>query len=294
MTCKFPVLCASIAALIAASSAAFAQHFGDIGLSVQAGRMITGSFDGGTFVTERVYAATFGELFPNFANNPGFDSLAGAFTTPSSIGFVIHGPVRSYDPVMSTFSVTTPPTIFQIGFASLPPVFAPSTEVDVTGFSLAVSSNGEWHRHLAFTVPSGTADGIYLLELSLFSSNPAVAPSQNFVIVFNQNRSAAEHAAALVAAQGLLTGARCSPADIADDQGSPLPTPNPNNGVNEGDYNAFFNSFFINQALGSPADIASDDGTPLPPFGAAGRANNGVNEGDYNCFFNTFFNGCPA
>ncbi|CAN5870659.1 hypothetical protein BH11PLA1_BH11PLA1_15440 [soil metagenome] len=86
---------------------------------------------------------------------------------------------------------------------------------------------------------------------------------------------------------------RCQPADIADDQGNPLPSMNPNNGVNEGDYNAFFNNFFTNQAVGSPADIASDDGTPLPPFGPAGNPNNGVNEGDYNAFFNNFFNGCP-
>ncbi|CAN5751509.1 hypothetical protein BH11PLA1_BH11PLA1_07890 [soil metagenome] len=97
-----------------------------------------------------------------------------------------------------------------------------------------------------------------------------------------------------VAAGATVT--RCQPADIADDQGNPLPPPPgvPNNGVNEGDYNLFFNSFFTNQAIGSPADIASDDGTPLPPFGPAGLPNNGVNEGDYNAFFNNFFNGCPV
>ncbi|CAN5755536.1 cytochrome c family protein [soil metagenome] len=91
----------------------------------------------------------------------------------------------------------------------------------------------------------------------------------------------------------LPTSVRCQPADIADDQGNPLPTGSPNNGVNEGDYNAFFNTFFNNQSVGSPADIAYDDGSPLPPFGPAGGVNNGVNEGDYNAFFNNFFNGCP-
>ncbi|CAN5804121.1 hypothetical protein BH11PLA1_BH11PLA1_17500 [soil metagenome] len=92
---------------------------------------------------------------------------------------------------------------------------------------------------------------------------------------------------------GPVAPTRCQPADIADDAGNPLPSAGPNNGVNEGDYNAFFNTFFSNQSVGSPADIASDDGTPLPPFGPAGLANNGVNEGDYNAFFNNFFNGCP-
>ncbi|CAN5754581.1 hypothetical protein BH11PLA1_BH11PLA1_08220 [soil metagenome] len=92
---------------------------------------------------------------------------------------------------------------------------------------------------------------------------------------------------------------RCQPADIANDAGGPLPPLGPcegatNSGVNEGDYNYFFNTFFINLAVGSPADISDDAGNPLPPFGPGGTSNSGVNEGDYNCFFNNFFNGCPT
>ncbi len=94
---------------------------------------------------------------------------------------------------------------------------------------------------------------------------------------------------------------RCSPADIANDQGTPLPGPAnvPNGGVNEGDFNCFFaaDGFFAQAALGptaigSFADIADDQGTPKPPFGNPTGANNGVNEGDYNCFFNNFFIPC--
>ncbi|CAN5808150.1 hypothetical protein BH11PLA1_BH11PLA1_20970 [soil metagenome] len=103
-------------------------------------------------------------------------------------------------------------------------------------------------------------------------------------------------------AQLTFLGTKCQPADIANDAGNALPpqgncTIDPNNGVNEGDYNLFFNTFFTNQAIGSPSDIADDQGTPLPPFGNGGQApavNSGVNEGDYNAFFNSFFNGCPA
>ena len=96
----------------------------------------------------------------------------------------------------------------------------------------------------------------------------------------------------------------CNPADIANDQGTPLPGPNgiPNNGVNEGDYNAFFaaDGFFLQSGLGADAigmscDIADDQGTPFPPFGTGGlnsAVNNGVNEGDYNCFFNYLFIPC--
>lgn len=94
---------------------------------------------------------------------------------------------------------------------------------------------------------------------------------------------------------------RCNPADIADDQGNPLPgSPGvPNGGVNEGDYNCFFSAAgFFNQAAAGPAavgnfcDIADDQGTPKPPFGTPLGSNNGVNEGDFNCFFNALFSPC--
>ncbi|CAN5779317.1 hypothetical protein BH11PLA1_BH11PLA1_19580 [soil metagenome] len=90
--------------------------------------------------------------------------------------------------------------------------------------------------------------------------------------------------------------ARCQPADIADDQGNAIgSSAAPNSGVNEGDYNRFFNTFFTQQTIGSPCDIADDAGTPLPPFANGGQppaVNSGVNEGDYNAFFNHFFLGC--
>ncbi len=98
-----------------------------------------------------------------------------------------------------------------------------------------------------------------------------------------------------------VTPRRCSPVDIANDQGeaihnySAIPNPVvPNNGLSEGDYNLFFSVFFD---AGAPADIASDSGELLPPFGNGGTTtspNNGVTEADYNVFFSLFFNGCPA
>ncbi len=82
-----------------------------------------------------------------------------------------------------------------------------------------------------------------------------------------------------------------SPTDIADDSGNPLPPYNvgpnsENNGVTEGDYNAFFSGYF--EAL-PYCDIADDSGG-TPPIGT----NNGVTEADYNVFFSVYFNGCPS
>ncbi|MBX9736028.1 MAG: cytochrome c family protein [Phycisphaerales bacterium] len=86
---------------------------------------------------------------------------------------------------------------------------------------------------------------------------------------------------------------RCSPADIAYDDGAALPPlgvpGGTNNGVTEGDYNLFFSVFFD---AGAVCDIANDDGSPLPPFGLL-ATNNGTTEADYNLFFSVYFDGCP-
>ncbi len=91
---------------------------------------------------------------------------------------------------------------------------------------------------------------------------------------------------------GVVADPRCNPADIANDDGSPLspngPAGGTNNGVTEGDYNLFFARFFDSDIA---VDIANDDGSPLPPFGPL-ATNNGVTEGDYNLFFSIFFDGC--
>ncbi len=82
----------------------------------------------------------------------------------------------------------------------------------------------------------------------------------------------------------------CNGVDIADDQGNAPPRPGiPNNGVTEGDYNAFFSGYF--DAL-PYCDIADDQGNPLPP--APDVPNNGVTEGDYNFFFSIYFDGCAS
>ncbi len=81
----------------------------------------------------------------------------------------------------------------------------------------------------------------------------------------------------------------CSPADIAADDATPLPSlVSTNNGLTEGDYNLFFSTFF---EAGPVCDIANDDGSPKAPFGID-TTNNGVTEADYNLFFSIYFDGC--
>ncbi|CAN5768485.1 hypothetical protein BH11PLA1_BH11PLA1_04330 [soil metagenome] len=150
------------------------------------------------------------------------------------------------------------------------------------------------------TIQSITAlAGVNSITYTAVSSNPfAVVPSvagTTLTLTYpaNHTGSALITVTATSADGSTVTdifraNVRCNPADIADDQGTPLPTGNPNNGVNEGDYNAFFNAFFV---AGAAADIADDQGNPRVPA-TPGVPNNGVNEGDYNLFFNRFFAPC--
>jgi hypothetical protein len=117
-------------------------------------------------------------------------------------------------------------------------------------------------------------------DLGLGAANPSITPTTPVEFVLTDQQTC----------QGTP-----NPADIANDQGEWLNDPArnplvPNNGVNEGDYNLFFNCFFLAAPANAPANIANDAGTPLP--GSFGVPNNGVNEGDYNAFFNSFFFNC--
>ncbi len=183
------------AAVSVAVSAARAQHAGDIGVGIVDNHLATGVYDAGVFVPgQRVFGAELGELFPAFANEPGFDSLPGAFPASSSIAFNILSAVREWDG--SSFSTIADERV-RIGFGPVTPVLTPTSDVLTPGFGLAVGSNGEWHRHLDFTLQAPAADGVYLLELNLVGDTPSTQASLPFWIVFNQNADESAHDTAI-------------------------------------------------------------------------------------------------
>ena len=187
---------ASFASVVAVAllnaSTAKAQHAGDIYVEDVAGRLYTGLISEGTIVHDaRVFAAEFGEVFENFTDEPGFDSDAGAFQPGTSIGFNVLDAVRVWDG--SDFDAPSPVT-FTIGFAT------ESVETGsgfVPGFDLPVAPNGEWHKHLNYVINDPAPAGIYLLSMELWSTDPGLAPSASFHIVFNQNADEAEHDVAI-------------------------------------------------------------------------------------------------
>ncbi len=86
----------------------------------------------------------------------------------------------------------------------------------------------------------------------------------------------------------------CSPADVANTDGDPLP----DGAIDNGDFNAFFSAFFLDQSDPGRlvADIASTDGEVAavwPGGTAAGGPDGAIDNGDFNAFFISFFQSCP-
>jgi hypothetical protein len=196
------------------ASSAFGQpHAGDVFLAVENGQIVTAvdNMDG-SYTRTRVYGSELGELFPNYTDEPGFDSLPGTFP-PGRIGFRIMTTLRRW--TGANFN-TIPPERMEVAFSTLS-ALTPVTPQVVEGFTLAVSANGQWHRHLEFTLLEPAATGVYLLELQLFSTSD-LNPSDPFWIVFNQNESEPVHEAAIQwVIDNLDGGGGCGSADFDGD-----------------------------------------------------------------------------
>lgn len=85
----------------------------------------------------------------------------------------------------------------------------------------------------------------------------------------------------------------CSPADIAQSDGAP----GPDGSIDNGDFQAFFGSFFngCTHPGAYPcalADIANSAGDNDPP-GSPAAPDGAVDNGDFSVFFAAFFAGCP-
>lgn len=217
-----PMQLAGISAL-AFATAAKAQHLGDIAVSVDSGALATGANEAAGSVPERVFGATFGDTgVPRFTSNPGFEALPGTFTAGSRLGFDAVAGLRRFtgaavEPVTDEF--------IEVKFLTL---VANIGAEPASGFSLAVQSNGGFHRHLNFTLrsagPKLPVSGLYVAELELYSTDGVTLPSEPFWVVFNDGRPAAELASALAwVEENLASGGAACPADLdgSGDVGAP-------------------------------------------------------------------------
>lgn len=197
-------------ATLTAASTALAQHAGDIFVENVDGQLTTGLVSANTTIHDhRVFASEFGETFPNFTDEPGFDSDAGQFAPGSQIGFDILTSLRLWDGQDFTTQASVSITV---SFANL------SVETGngfVEGFGLPVANNGEWHKHLNFVINQPHTPGIYLMSMQLWSTEQGLATSEPFYIVFNQETDEAIHDEAIEwAEENLVPGIRFHDVDL--------------------------------------------------------------------------------
>jgi len=186
-----------IAALAAgfACGVAQAQHDeGDVLVEVFNGRIITGVIDADddiTFRDLRVFPSELGEIFPNWTDEPGFDSPDNEFPPDSEVGFDVMDGLRVWNG--ADFSTLADSTM-TIGFG---PLEVETGDGFTEGFSIPVAPNGEWHKHLEFTLNDPADDGVYLLGLQLWNTDASIEASATFYFVFNQNMDEDLHDTAL-------------------------------------------------------------------------------------------------
>ncbi len=167
-------------------------HTGDIVLAVQESAIVTGAGNPsqGTFEERRVFGATLGNPFPNFTNSPGFDCLAGTFPTGSAVGFNLRDALLVWNG--SSFEPTGG-EVMQVSFLS---ASATSGQGFVAGFTIGVSGSGSWHNHLGFLLQQGNApaieNGVYMLQMELFSTSASIDESKPFFMLFRRNASQAD------------------------------------------------------------------------------------------------------
>lgn len=185
----------ALGAFVAPGAAAGGGHGGDIQITLDAGRLVTGLGSGGSFTPERVFASNLGEVVPNIADEPGFSADSGTFTPGApgaSVGFDIPDALRVWNgadfSTVSGFGMTISYLTFHTG-----PSLTPG-EV-VVGFDFVANASGGLHAHPIFRLNDPASDGVYLLQLRLRS--PGLLDSEAFYIVFNQNADEAVHDAAI-------------------------------------------------------------------------------------------------
>lgn len=208
----------AVVASLAGASETMAQVHRDVQITVEQGAVRTGVIDfdtpGNPVVPGvRVYRATFGE-FAGGTNDPGFNASAGTFAQGTLLGFDLVDAARVWDGTDFDM-IPAEQLVVSLGANSR---FTPTTPGGfVAGFNLAqAASNGSFHQHANFFVTAPATSGIYLLTLRL-RVNAGALPSEHFYIVFNQNRTASEHEAAVAFVQNVLLA---PPACVGDADGS--------------------------------------------------------------------------
>ncbi len=264
-----------VAGLVTLSGAAWGQTLHDTDIVIRVGgdgAIETGLVEpGGVAWGERVVRGRLDlAQFENLADDPGFDSTSGAFPPGTAIGFDLLAALRWWDG--ASFETIDPEYRMSVTKGSSV-VTTPGADGAVAGFTFgSADSGGRFHHHVRFFLdpydPFTAVDGLWLLQMRLWSTNAAVGASEPIFLVFASGAEAlSEQDEAVAWVEANLVGpGGCNPADLAEPFGL----------LDLADISAFAGAFV---AQGTGADLAE-------PFGVFDLS-------DITAFVGAFQAGCP-
>ena len=206
-------------------STAGGVHNADFIPAVQDGKIVVGAVDPDTnevVYPSQINSAIFGtEGFPNFTNNPGFNSELGALIPGMTIGFNILQAPRVWDDVSDDFeTIASEQLIVRAAGQNIP---APSTDIVVPGIifgQASLDASASFHHHMQYLLNGGfppMVDGVWMLQIELWSENGSIENSDPLYIVFGQGDGETQMNDAIAWIEDNLIGSPC-PVDLTGDQ----------------------------------------------------------------------------
>lgn len=197
----------------AAMAPAALAHVGDIGLTIIANRITTGTVEdlgAGQVVVpgQRVFGGDLGGLGPGAGGEPGlFANVSDGFPPNSELGFNSLRGLRAWNGSASPgVTFTTPGIDMTIQFGPFSRSIT-GEDIFVSGFGFNVGPSGGFDEHWEYFLNPGTALGVYVLEFELWSNAGAIQTSRPLWIVLNNGLGEAEHDAAIEWVEGNLVPA---------------------------------------------------------------------------------------
>ena len=174
----------SVVMVACVSSSAMAQlDHGDVVLGIDgAGAIVTGAeTDGGVEFPASVFGAVFED---GFTDEPGFDSLSGAFAPGEILGMDILRALHVWDGESFWRLADSTVSISKFGMSiETPPCDAIVSEGFVFGDA---DGSGTFHHHVGYQLLGPASPGIYLLTVGLWSLDGDPTPSSPLHLVLEQ------------------------------------------------------------------------------------------------------------
>jgi hypothetical protein len=259
--------------ILCASSVSLAGdvHNADFIPAVLDGQIVVGAVDNDTgevIYPSRIKSALMGtEGFPNFTNDPGFNAELGMLTPGMTIGFNILSAPRIWDNTESNFD-TIATEQFTLRAAGQN-IIAPSVDMVVAGVvfgQASLDASASFHHHMQYLLNGAIPpmiQGVWMLELELWSENAEVDSSEPLYLVFGQGDGEDQISDAIAWIEDNLIATPC----LADMTGD--------GNLNFFDVSAFLTAF-------SNQDVSAD------------FTNDGAfNFFDVSAYLSAYANGCP-